>query len=276
MPFFETVKIDSAEQLFKWASNHDPLAHWAFRGHYSEACGLTTTLERACEQNSIPPDQRPAAERKLVREFARKAYLYLPAQEIPDPDDTLEWFSLMQHFGAPTRLLDWTVSFEVALHFAFSRPAVDVRFVWAVDTQWLNDGAETLSPGLNKNANGDKDKRGGHFRQHFLGNKKRFVSIENPYRINKRLAIQQGTFLCPGDVSSSFVQNLKALGNSTGRAYCLRIQGGCWSSIEDVLFRVNINSEVLFPGIDGLAGALWTRASPHYSRMSLSQRHRPL
>ena len=136
----------------------------AFRGHYSEDSGLTTTLERACKQNDVPPEQRAAMERRLVREFARKADLYLPAQDLPDPGDTLEWLSLMQHFGAPTRLLDWTVSLRVALYFAFSRPANgNVRFVWAIDTRWLNERANTLFPGLKKGA----DRRRGQGGQPF-------------------------------------------------------------------------------------------------------------
>ena len=57
----------------------------------------------------------------------------------------------------------------------------------------------------------DEDKGGSHFREHFINSPKRFVSTENPYRINKRLAIQQGTFLCPGDIAYSFVDNLEAL-----------------------------------------------------------------
>jgi hypothetical protein len=30
--------------------------------------------------------------------------------DTPDQDDWLEWIALMQHYGAPTRFLDWTYS----------------------------------------------------------------------------------------------------------------------------------------------------------------------
>jgi hypothetical protein len=52
---------------------------------------------------------------------------------------------------------------------------------------------------------------GSHFREHFVDGRRRFVSTENPYRIDKRLAVQRATFLCPGDVRSTFVENLEAL-----------------------------------------------------------------
>ena len=32
----------------------------------------------------------------------------------------------------------------------------------------------------------------------------------NPFRLNERLTIQQGIFICPGDINKSFSENLKA------------------------------------------------------------------
>jgi hypothetical protein len=41
--------------------------------------------------------------------------------DTPDQDDWLEWIALMQHYGAPTRFLDWTYSLYVAVFFAVER-----------------------------------------------------------------------------------------------------------------------------------------------------------
>ena len=82
------------------------------------------------------------ADDELRAEFSRRA---LPMVAERAPRDEWEWYFLMQHYRAPTRLLDWTDSALVALYFALtsfidshslaegSRPAV-----WAINPFSLN------------------------------------------------------------------------------------------------------------------------------------------
>ena len=58
-------------------------------------------------------------ESRILRIFKRKAHLLL--EHLPDEDDSFEWLALMQHHGAPTRLLDFTWSPFVAAFFALER-----------------------------------------------------------------------------------------------------------------------------------------------------------
>ncbi len=58
-----------------------------------------------------------------------------------EPKTDWEWYFLMQHYRAPTRLLDWTDGALLALHFALSRDAWETEapaVVWVMDPVWLN------------------------------------------------------------------------------------------------------------------------------------------
>jgi hypothetical protein len=51
------------------------------------------------------------------------------------PETTLEYFSLLQHFGAPSRLLDFTKSPYIAAYFAFEQATKepDEVAIWVVN-----------------------------------------------------------------------------------------------------------------------------------------------
>jgi hypothetical protein len=108
---------------------------WIFRGKGNATRRLKTSLERACEdfpEDHYLKDPRDA-EILLLREFRRRFHHYL--RYTPREDDCLEWLSLMQHYGAPTRLLDFTYSFYVAAFFALEKKKDDYA-IWAVRSTW--------------------------------------------------------------------------------------------------------------------------------------------
>ncbi len=87
--------------------------------------------------------------------------------------------------------------------------------------------------------------------------RRKFVYPENPFQLNERLIIQQDVFLCTGDVSVPFVQNLTALNGHHLREnivkLCFNLDKTTVREFARHLRRMNIGSAALFPGLDGFA-----------------------
>jgi FRG domain len=58
-------------------------------------------------------------EHGLLKSFWQRSASFADA---PSADDFAHWISLAQHYGVPTRALDWSESFLVALYFASCKP----------------------------------------------------------------------------------------------------------------------------------------------------------
>ncbi|HEY7288423.1 MAG TPA: FRG domain-containing protein [Vicinamibacterales bacterium] len=254
---------------------------WLFRGDFDATWTPKTSLERHAPDGIL----RARAEERLLREFKARAHFYLPAQLIPNRDETAEWLALMQHFGAPTRLLDITRSPYVALYFAIeSLPprnddgtlrANHYAAVWGFQRTWcltaagaaifkdLPDQKATMvrkiGPGRRYPAGTDPAFAQGKDSSRLRGDAWRSKlqhTVVVPYvpeTLSQRLSIQQGEFLVPRNVDKPFIDNLNALGDSGDFIRKYRVPYSERAVILERLRRMNVTREQLFPGMDGFA-----------------------
>ena len=99
----------AAELKHEWFPHEPTWGPW-FRGHNNGAWKLTPKLYRV----KSPKRGIRIIEDEIRQEFIMRA----PGLIDTGPLTTWEWYFTMQHFGAPTRLLDWTEGALIALYFA--------------------------------------------------------------------------------------------------------------------------------------------------------------
>ena len=70
----------------------------------------------------------------LIKKFKQNATLLIS----PTPSSLLDWLFIMQHYGVPTRLLDWTESPLVASYFACNTHLDEDGAIWIIRPVELN------------------------------------------------------------------------------------------------------------------------------------------
>ena len=107
-----------------------PYSHWAFRGERDERWPLLQL------PLPLPPKFRRRAAGLAPAGSPHPAHLQTQGppvrRQAARREDDFEWMALMQHHGAPTRLIDFTWSPYVAAFFALERTLAD-GVVWAVN-----------------------------------------------------------------------------------------------------------------------------------------------
>lgn len=230
---------------------------WAFRGQRSAHWGLESSLERAFRK--INPS---FVENQITEKFQQRASQYL--NSATEPSGIVEWLALMQHHGAPTRLLDWTFSPYVAAYFALEN-CDDECAIWAIDYNWIQ--FETFSK-IAKSGLTDYKKGGGHisdtwfskldFYDLLFNDKQKIVIPLVPSKLNERQIIQQGLFLFGSARDHTFEENLDAYKENEIRNHLYKfvLSKEIRSKALYELGLMNVSRATLFPGLDGFAQSL--------------------
>jgi hypothetical protein len=249
-------------RLGAWSDIHSfAKSLWLYRGQRSASWNLVTAFERCCDREGVPGSDRRRLEAELLRDFQRTYHQY--GLHVPARDAVLEWTALMQHHGAPTRLLDFSYSIYVAAYFALET-ADDDCAVWGLNGPWSlqesvaclvkagGSGAttfQTTTQTTHETVAGEVI---------FCDPVTKCALPVTPFRLNERLRTQRGTFVVPADVTAGFMDNLRQLPNyeNADSVVKLILPKALRTEALEQLYQMNISRPSLFPGLDGYAQSL--------------------
>ena len=221
---------------------------FAFRGLGEHDLSLTPTLVRLAAGRA----DVGRLEQALLRNFRKYAYHVAHLQ-----DSIWQWMALAQHRGLPTRLLDWTYSPLIALHFATENPADFDKdgVVWCIDFIKANrllpprlrrlleeEGSDTFTVEM---LNGLKT-----LRAFDRLAKEPFVIFLEPPAVDTRILHQLALFSMLSNPSATLDDWLR---EHPGISRRVRIPATLKWEIRDKLDQANVNERILFPGLDGLS-----------------------
>jgi hypothetical protein len=233
---------------------HPPYSHWAFRGERDERWPLYSSLSRYLQNSGVAPAAWSQQEARILRIFKRKAHQFL--DKPPDWDDDFQWLALMQHHGAPTRLIDFTWSPYVAAFFALERTLCD-GVVWAMNPARVDSSRAPAPVRTDPRVKGN-------FQRYFLKGSRRFIWMGEPYTMNRRLIAQSGTFAVPGVLDVAIEDTLSDADQENILAKCVLTHAVREVGMRE-LYRMNITYATLFPDLDGLAKSMGYELEFHWA-----------
>jgi hypothetical protein len=253
--------VELQEQLFADMWREDLSRHrsdYAFRGRDDARDDLATSLARL-------GGDAAALEGHLLRNFRKYA-----GPEVVPADSPWNWLALGQHHGLPTRLLDWTNSPYVALHFATSHMHELDRdgVVWMVDYVRAH---ELAPPALRECLEGDgavlfttellSAAAAGPDDLERLGED--FVVFFEPPSFDERIVNQYALFSLLSRPDASMDD---WVGRNPDLVRRIVVPAELKWEVRDKLDQANVTERVLFPGLDGLTRALTRHYAPRDKR----------
>jgi hypothetical protein len=231
-----------------------------YRGQADATWSLQSSLERVIGAEwSVEKAQK--FEDYSINQFRSKFHLY--DSENIQPESKLAWLSIMQHYGVPTRLIDFTESPYVALYFAleaYNPQSGKHLALYAIDySEIMEKSIEFIQR---------KDKEFRETRQTVSEKQDKIFEdvvdrfsydiawIAEPKQLNARLDRQSGSFLLSGNKGLRVEDVLSSELYSGTKRVKYVISPELRKGIFTLLRKMNITSKSLYGDLDGLARSI--------------------
>jgi len=236
----------------EWSNENKFWKPW-FRGQACESWDLKPRLFRTDKKLA----EVLSDEEEFRSEFQRRGLQLVSDERIPKTD--FEWYFLMQHYTAPTRLLDWTDGALVGLFFA-----VEHRFnkrdpdrekdaaVWILDPDWLNERTTTGKDDIEGVALPDWEIAKEYLPKLFEDAKlrRKYPLAIDPTHVARRLAVQRSRFTIHGTIFNGLAEI--ASRSKRSRLQKIVVARSSVKAIRKDLETCGISVTTLFPDLLGM------------------------
>jgi hypothetical protein len=202
--------------------------------------------ENVWEYNSYDADD-------IRGEFPRRAGPFMEYSRFYSPG---ELYHIMQHYGLPTRLLDWTEGVLFALYFAIRETSANANSftpcIWMLNPWWLNEKcAKKRNLFYSHFGKEDVDSRR-YVSKYFMEEELPPYPIAVlPPHIDKRITAQKSVFTIHGRKVDGFEKLCASQKNA--QLAKLYLNGKSRDTLEDQLITAGITETSVFPDLEGLA-----------------------
>jgi hypothetical protein len=267
--------VDAATTIRnEWFDDGDAWGPW-FRGQQRASWGLCPKLFRGFGREGYTWQEM---ENEIREEYASRAPVL--SETRLSGSNPWDWYFQMQHFGAPTRLLDWTEGALIGLYFAVrDNPGYYDAAVWALDPYELNrqaTGREDVIPPSDPGVIERDRKLVDRWLPPRFSRDTRIpgkpVAVY-PTHLTRRISTQRSCFTVHG----TDLEGMDRLQNNNERILAkIVIPSFCVREIRRELETQGIDEVTVFPDLDGLGRATCARwridspTSPHahvYTRL---------
>ena len=262
---YKEIEFENWNDLKSYLTTYN--SNWIFRGQEDYSWRLQSSIDRVSFKNEIA-NQKKHFEEFYIRDIKRNPHLYADKFNV---NSDFQVLSLLQHYGIPTRLVDFSASPYVAAFFAVINSETDSS-IFAIDyfqllnctgilfgTKYKDEDCVHIKNFMAGGGMSDDD----IFKGIILKKEQRkFIEVVQPFFLFDRMIQQNGIFLCQGDINCDFEENLSmnhSVLNKVPNAhqyFKLKIKAAWKDEIVRDLRKMNITSASLFPGIEGYLKSL--------------------
>ncbi|MGQ7938243.1 FRG domain-containing protein [Paraburkholderia sp. D1E] len=241
---------------------------YVFRGQADAAWKIESTLERLLG-NGWSADLARKCEDHSLNSFKSKYRIYCGGEH--RPESKLAWLSVMQHYGVPTRLIDFTTSPYIALYFALE--SYDPRSGRDFSIFYLNysdlmersiDYIRARDRMFNETRVSINEKQDEIFETVIDRYSYDIAWVSEPVEANVRIDRQMGTFLISGGLNRRAMEIISSDVYDGVDMAKIVIPASLYEGAVVALRKMGINSKTIYGDLGGLAKSIKMEMSVYF------------